>query len=180
MRKIIATLLTAFGIGGSAAAAKAPEAPAPSMSGDLRAMVLNLSPSEIGLTPENFPHRVWGVVMETGLDAGYYTLVVLADGSTSLYFSTGGGIIGAGEHSSVREASTNFIGMANKSLDSANSASAFPPPNSGNTVFYFLTFNGTKTYTAPEIELGENRDSLSNLFHAGHVVIAAVRQTQSQ
>jgi hypothetical protein len=40
----------------------------------------------------------WAILMETGLADACYTLVAVADGSASLYFSNGGGIIGGGEH----------------------------------------------------------------------------------
>ena len=38
---------------------------------------------------------VWGVLMELGLEQGVATMVAFADGTVSLYFSGGGGIIGA-------------------------------------------------------------------------------------
>jgi len=176
MRKIFAALLSFFGAGH--AAAQTPPGPPESITSDLRSMVLNLSPDEIGITRENFPHQVWGVVMETGMDAGFYTLVVLADGTTSLYFSNGGGIIGAGEEPEVQEASRQFIGWGNRLLGPAGSAPSTQPPAKGSTKFFFLTFDGIRSYTAPEIELGEERDSLAPLFHAGHAVIAAARQAQ--
>jgi hypothetical protein len=176
MRKIFAALLSMFGAG--QAAAQTPPGPPESITGDLRSMVLNLSPGEIGITRENFPHKAWGVVMETGMDAGFYTLVVLADGTTSLYFSNGGGIIGAGERPQVQEASRQFIGWGNRLLGSAEAVASTQPPANGNTKFLFLTFDGIRSYVAPEVELGEERDSLAPLFHAGHAVIAAVRQAR--
>ena len=176
MWKILATLLSIFGA--SQAAARQPDQAPQPITSDLRSMVLNLSPAEIGLSPQTFPHQAWGVVMETGMDGGYYTLVALADGTTSLYFSTGGGVIGAGEKPEVREASRQFIGWGNRLLGSAQPTASMQPPAAGDTQFFFLTFDGVRSYAAPEIELGEERDSLSPLFHAGHAVIAAVRQAQ--
>jgi len=174
MIKFIATLLSALGVATANAQPPVPsEKPA---TGEIREMALRLSGKEIGLTPEIFPQRAWGALMETGIEEGYFTLVVLADGTTSLYFSTGGGIIGAGEHPKVREASNQFIGLANRLLDSSAPARSTTPPKDGETVFYFLTFDGVRTYSAPEIELGEERDALSPLFHAGHAVITAARK----
>ncbi|MEW9572692.1 hypothetical protein ABQJ54_13110 [Rhodanobacter sp. Si-c] len=150
------------------------------VSAGLRSMVLGLSPAEIGITPNSFPHQVWGIVMETGMRDGYYTLAVLADGTASLYFSNGGGIIGSGEKLEVRQVSQQFIGSANRFVGSSKPAASLEPPSQGNTEFFFLTFQGVQTYAAPEVELGEKRDSLAPLFHAGHAVIAAVRQSQSK
>lgn len=162
---------------GASHAAAQPAPPEPVVSG-LRAMVLGLSAEEIGITRENFPHAAWGVVMETGMEAGFYTLVVLADGTTSLYFSNGGGTIGAGEKPQVREASQQFIGWGNRFVDSTRPGLSTAPPANGITRFFFLTFDGIRSYSAPEVELGEESDDLSPLFHAGHAVIAAIRQGQ--
>lgn len=174
MRKIIATLLSMFGAS-HAAAQPAPASPEPAVSG-LRSMVLGLSADEIGITRENFPHPAWGVVMETGMAGGFYTLVVLADGTTSLYFSGGGGTVGAGEKPAVREASQQFIGWGNRFVASAEPGRSTAPPAHGVTRFFFLTFDGLRAYSAPEVELGQERDELSPLFHAGHAVITAIRQ----
>ena len=176
MRKILAGLLPILGLGGVAAQ---PQSTLPAeVSSDLRSMVLGLTPKEIGLSQESSAGSVWGVVMETGMERGYYTLVVLADGTTSLYFSNGGGIIGAGEHESVREASQEFLAAGNSSAHAAASAPSTAPPANGATTFFFLTFDGLRSYTAPEGELGEKRDQLAPLFHAGHAVITQLRLAQ--
>jgi hypothetical protein len=177
--KIIASFLAVFGIGTQAVSAEN-QPQANQMTQELRMMALNLSPDSVGLSANNFTHEVWGVLMETGMEGGSYSLVVIADGSTSLYFSNGGGIIGAGEHAPVKEASKNFIGLANKYVSQSKPTSSFPLPNEGRTIFYFLTFHGVKAYEAKEIELGEERDPLSNLFHAGHAVIAEARKASAK
>ncbi|HSM50352.1 MAG TPA: hypothetical protein VLA75_03020 [Thermoanaerobaculia bacterium] len=138
-------------------------------------MVLGLAPGEIGLSPESYPGKVWGVVMETGLEGGFYTLVAMADGSTSLYFSTGGGILGGGEHERVREASRELLAVADRLASAAAPAAGTAPPGTGFTQFFLLTFEGLLSYSAPEVELGEQRDPLAPLFHAGHAVITQLR-----
>lgn len=177
MRRLFTTVLAFLGLGGAANASVLPKEP-DAITQDLRMMALALTPDAIGISQQSYPHEVWGVLMETGMERGAYTLVALADGTTSLYFSAGGGIIGAGEHTSVRQASGQLIDLANESVAAATLTGAYPLPKAGQTVFYFLTFHGVKTYTAKEVDLGEMRDKLSNLFHAGHGVIAAVRQTK--
>ena len=176
MKKFILGLLGAVGLI-SQSSTGAQTSPS-EMSKELRTMVLNLRASDIGINKDDYPLKVWGVVMETGVDEGYYTLVSLADGSTSLYFSNGGGIIGAGEHVEVKKVSHQFLAVANQSVEHAVSTESFPTPENGQTIFYFLTFDGVKTYSAPEQMLGEEKDKLSNLFHAAHAVIAEVRQVK--
>lgn len=55
---------------------------------------------------------VWGILMETGYPQGIATLVSLADGTTSLYFSNGDGMIGGGQHANIAQASKAFVAAA--------------------------------------------------------------------
>lgn len=149
-------------------------------SESLRDLVFSLKPEQIGLTKENFKHSIWGIIMETGLSDGYYTLVSLADGTTSLYFSNGGGIIGGGEHENVREASRNFIAGAQHFYKKAVKDATHSAPNNGEVKFYFLGFNETFMYSAPENTLGDNKDDLSQLFYVAHGVITELREMQEK
>ena len=142
---------------------------------DLRLTALQVTPEELGIDPEQFPGNIWGVLMETGFDDGAFTLVALADGTASLYFSTGGGIIGAGQHETVREALRDFILLANEFESAGEPVHEFPMPDDGWVNFYFRTFAGVLHYSAEEVELGEGRDPLSPLFHAGHRVLTEIR-----
>lgn len=64
---------------------------------ELRRRLLAARAAELGLVA-GAPTEAWGVLMETAYPDAVVTLVALADGTTSLYFSNGGGIIGAGAH----------------------------------------------------------------------------------
>ena len=72
------------------------------MSQQLRAEALARSAQDLGLSSSPEDPTVFGILMETGYPEAVATLAVFVEGSTSLYFSSGGGIIGAGEHDSVR------------------------------------------------------------------------------
>ena len=148
------------------------------MYDELRSMVLNLNPKDIGLTKDNFPHPVFALVMETGFPEGSFTLSVVADGSTSLYFSNGGGIIGGGEHENVREVSGYLLSGAQHFYKKAKKAAAFPKPEAGEVIFYFITFDGVRSYSALENNLGNEKDELSDLFFAAHNVITELRKVE--
>ena len=146
----------------------------------LRSMVLNLKPEDIGITKENFPHPVFAIVMETGFQKGSCTLSSIADGTTSLYFSSGGGIIGGGTHENVRTASGYFLSGAQHFFNKAQKVTAFPKPDPGRVTFYFVSFEGVFSYTALEDDLGNKRNELSDLFFAAHNVIAELRKMEDE
>lgn len=175
MRLVVVCLVLIGSTCSAMAQALAPPMSPAEISAALRSRIFGLSPGAIGISRENTDGEVWGVVMESGLGPGFYTLVVLADGTTSLYLSTGGGIIGAGEHESVRKASRELIEVGNRHADAAVPASSTAPPANGATRFFLLTFDGLRSYTASENAAGEDGVQTSPLFFAGQAVITQVR-----
>jgi len=180
MKKVIASLVALLGFGSQSQAAATQPLQEKDVMAGLRQMALDLKPEEIGLNRSNFPKEAWGLLFETANTSGTYTLVVLADGTASLYFSNGGGIIGAGQHESVRKASANLLAGANQFYSSATRVSEFPMPEAGFSNFYFLTYGGVFRYGAKEIDLGEGRDKFSDLFHAAHYVIGQLREIEQK
>ena len=150
------------------------------MTDQLRSMVLTLNPNDIGLTRENFPYPVFALLVETGFSEGWFTLSSVADGTTSLYFSSGGGIIGGGEHEDVRRASGLLLSRAQHFVKPARKVTTFPTPEPGEVVFYFVTFEGVRAYSAPEDDLGNKKDEFSELFFAAHNVITALRKIEDK
>jgi len=117
--------------------------------------------------------------METGYPEAVASLVAFADGSVSLYFSNGGGVIGAGGHQVVRDAADGFLEAAEACCSQLQAAPDAPLPATGRTRFYVRTFAGTVTAEVDEQELGEGHHSLSPLFYAAHEVITRVREAGS-
>jgi len=138
----------------------------------MRSMILDLDAEQIGELKDK---PVWAVLMETGYPQAAATLVAVADGAASLYFSNGGGIIGAGEHDNVRPVSLSFVKMAEGYLADMKKVEEFPLVTPGNTTFYVVTPQGVFTHTAKENDLGEKRDQLSKLFYRGHDLITRMR-----
>src|SRR5882724_6714324 len=76
----------------------------------LRQNVLGLDPSAVGLAPTPGRPRVWGGLMDMGYpDRRWASLVVVGDGTVSLYTSTGGGMIGAGAHPNVAAVAERWL-----------------------------------------------------------------------
>jgi hypothetical protein len=100
------------------------------------------------------------------------------DGTTSLYFSNGGGFIGAGAHATVAEASLRWLASGQEFLPELSVIADPQLPTVGMTQFVAVTFGGLRATDAPENELGEGRHTLSPLFYAGQEVITQIRLTQ--
>jgi hypothetical protein len=141
----------------------------------LRDMVFGAKPDSIGLHQTPAPGRVWGVVMETGYEEAVATLVALADGTVSLYFSNGGGIIGLGAHEEIQRASQALLEFAPGFAKYCQPATKNPLPRREHTSFYLLLHNAILTADAREADLGNDRHDLSPLFHRAHKLITEIR-----
>jgi len=140
---------------------------------ELRAQLLHGTASQFAIPPVA---AVWGVLMETAHPEGATTLVALDDGSASLYFSSGGGVIGGGQHPSINAAARRLVEIAGRHVSELSATSEFPLPGRGEVKFYALTNNGVLQGSAREETLGEGSHSLSEMFFAGHDVITGLRE----
>jgi hypothetical protein len=139
----------------------------------LRDQALAVDAGQLGLRTDGA--STWAVLMETGYPNAVATLAVFADGTTSLYLSSGGGVIGAGGHAPVREAAAAMLVAAERFRSVCAPMITTPYPEAGRVRFYLRTAEGTLGAEADEQELGHHRHRLSPLFHAGHKVLTAVR-----
>ena len=144
---------------------------------DLRQQVLGLTPDQLGNGALG-DAPILALLMETGYPEAVATLVAVADGTTSLYFSNGGGFIGAGTHAAVVEASRRWLETGQEFLSQLSVMADPPLPTEGLTQFVAVTPEGLRGGVAPEEELGEERHDLSALFYAGQDVITQIRLTQ--
>ena len=142
----------------------------------LRSRLLALDPGEVGLEPSAETPNVWAVLMEFRLsDGGAVTLVAVADGSTSLYFSNGGGILGTGEKEAVARASQALVALAEDHYNRMAPTEDFPLPVRDKIQFYVLTYAGAYTANLDEEGLGAGEHEFSPLFYAANEVITQVR-----
>ena len=141
----------------------------------LRQSALTVDRSRVGIPPSSPDAPVWGVLMEMGYDKATITLFTLIDGTTSLYFSNGGGVIGGHGHEPVCEANAAFIAEANRSLSLLKPGTSTSIPTTNQAIFYALTDDGYLTGTGQLAELGSGRHPLARLFHAGDDVLTQLR-----
>jgi hypothetical protein len=141
----------------------------------LRNQILNLDPASAGFLRDAVGNAPWGCLMETAYPNGTATLVCLRDGTTSLYTSSGFGIIGGGAHEAVVRENAALLAALEEHLSEMSSSTDLSLPREGQTVIRALTFDGQRRYEAAEEELGEGRNALSPVFHAAHGVITQLR-----
>jgi hypothetical protein len=141
----------------------------------LRTRLLETDPHQVGIEPGAEMPTVWGVLMEFGASGSLVTLVSLADGTTSLYFSTGGGILGGGGHPEVAAASIRLVTLAEGFYDKMMPTTEFPLLVQGRIQFYVLTYSGAYMTDVDAEELTHGNHEFSPLFLAANDVITQVR-----
>lgn len=115
------------------------------------------------------------ILMETGMEDTCYSLVAVSDGSASLYFSNGGGIIGAGQHPQGAEAAKSFLEFSRQFDNQLTKTTEYPLPMPGMTRFYVIKTGIVLSGEFKEDDLGNQKLPLSPLFHKGHELITVVR-----
>ena len=142
----------------------------------LRDKAVGVHPEEHELRPTaELPNVACGI-MELGFPEAIATLVAFADGNTSLYFSNGGGIVGAGQHPTVRRAAAIFLIAAERIVDTLAPATERPYPITGHARFYIRTYDELLTAEVDGEILAAGTHPLSDFFFCGHALITAVRE----
>ena len=142
----------------------------------LRTQALSLDPASI-VVPTGEPwHGAAMAVMELAVEKGTASVVAVADGSVSLYLSTGGGVIGAGGHASVRDAAGRFRLLAGELRGAmAVAVDGFPLPEAGEVRFHVTTGEERYSSAAPESALRSGRHPLAQLYAAGQDLLTEIR-----
>jgi hypothetical protein len=171
----MANWLRKFFGGSSNPATVATDASGGGVYSNLRHQALTVRRADVGIPAPPPESPAWCVVMETGYPGANATLVAFGDGTTSLYFSNGGGVIGGHAHENVRRAGAAFVEAANRARQGMKPCESFPAPSECRVLFYTRTDSEALTCEAGETELGDGRHPLSPLFYAGQEVLTQLR-----
>ena len=144
----------------------------------LRDRILTTDPREIGLSSTEGGPETWAVVMDMGWPDATVTLVGVGDGTTSLYFSNGGGIIGAGESPRVAATTRHFVAEAANYLAAMTPTKEYPLPETGRVRFTIMTYQGAYTADVAEAELQQGQHPLTPLYALAQEVITQMRLEQ--
>ncbi len=141
---------------------------------EMRNLAFTMNPEDLHIAKKN-DSQIYAMFMEAGYRDTVVSLRCFSEGSISLLFSNGGGMIGIGEHEAARTAGLEFIESAGEYLPLAHKTRSFELPMPGKTRFYFLTFAGVYALDDNEEVLGNGSSRLSPLFYKGQDVITQAR-----
>jgi hypothetical protein len=149
-----------------------PRTDAPVMM-QLREQLLRSSPAELGITPRG--KKPYVAVMDIAYPNAVVSVVTASSGDASIYFSTGGGIIGGIGHEDVRRAAIAFVKATGRerTLLTPTTESGHPPV--GQVRFFTRAVDGLRSATVAENQLRSGTHALSPLYLKGQDVIAQLR-----
>ena len=140
----------------------------------MRARAFSARPVDLGIAPSRTLPRVWGAMMELGLEGGPATLVCLGDDSTVLLLSDAPPVR-SGEDVAIRDANRRFLAGAEGLLELTDPVREPPLPARREVRFHVLTYDGVRSAAASGPELSAGGGPLFPLFLAGRDVLARLR-----
>ena len=151
--------------------------------GLLRGRINGLTPSAVGIWPTRGLPHVWGLLCDIGTSMGILTLVALADGSTSVYASYGGGLIGAGSRRPVAAATRALLSTVEHLLAdfAPTDMSTLPDlPGEDTVSIVVLTYDGRRVASAPLDVVAQRGHPLAAAWMAIDAVLAQLRVVQAE
>jgi hypothetical protein len=142
---------------------------------DMRSMALGIDPAAISMPDGARWTGALIAAMEIGLPEATATVIAIADGTVSMYLSSGGGVIGAGEHAAVRGVAERFRTVVAENRGLLERTGVFAPPEIGEVRFHARIGDDRLTGAAPESALKTGRHPLAPLYAAGQDVLTEIR-----
>ena len=166
---LAATFVTLDGVARVATAQQKPALKTANPFNVLREQALKVEARQIGLSHSS--GQVWGAIIDMTVENGTATVVCFLDGTTSLYTSRGGGIIGAGGHESVRKTTIAFLKLVDAHVGWLPVATDFTLPKEGDVKFFFRRDVSMLVGEASLQELSSEKHPLFKVFQALQDVI---------
>lgn len=144
----------------------------------LRTAALAVDESLVGPPPLAHPD-VLGAVIDIPREGGMASVVAMADGTTSMYTSTGGGTIGAGAHVSVAGATRTLLATLQGHLEMLPPDERTDLPPADLVQVTVVTPAGRRRASLPsEAFWGREPSTVVELIAAIHGVITALREVE--
>lgn len=110
------------------------------------------------------------------MEGAIVTTVAYQTGDASLYLSSGGGVIGGGQHQNVNSAAKQWVTLAQTFLDKTTKTETTPLPGEDVVKFYLLTNKGVYVGQEQMKNLENNSSSWFKLFEEANSVLTALRE----
>lgn len=143
----------------------------------MRAMSFDVKPADLHITRENHG-QIYGVFMETGLNTAAYSVRCFKDGTISIYFTNGGGLIGIGEHEQARARGIELISFSENFKKRARKVTTRDLPSPGETFFYLLSFDGVYLLSVKTDDIEDENNELYPLYMKAQDVITEARKIE--
>ncbi len=140
-----------------------------------RAAAFRVTPDDLAL-PADWGDRPYGVVMEMGGPRGVMTLVAFATGESSMFHSSGSGIIGRPSHVHVVIQAKRLVEAAADHAPRLEPTAEFPSPPAGAMHLYVLTAKGVLAARDEIAPLRSGRRPLSPLLEVGDELMSEFLQ----
>lgn len=122
---------------------------------------------------------VAAIVIDIPAESGYATIAGFADDTTSLYTSSGGGTLGAGNVLPVAEATQQLLHAAAAQMDTFEETDAGGWPPAGSVRFHLVTAEGNRFLDIPEDSFwGRDSSEHMPLVKAAQGVVTGIRMVQ--
>ncbi|MFD2517596.1 hypothetical protein [Salinimicrobium flavum] len=141
---------------------------------EMRNMAFSTKAEQLGL-PNIADDKVYGLITEMAMNPGSATVISFLTGDTSLYLSSGGGFIGAGQHEEVRQMLAQKVDRFQNYLSKARKIDEPSLPEEGTVNFNFLTKNGIYSVTQNMTDLESGKSEFSDLFKEVNEIITQIR-----
>ncbi|MEW5675793.1 hypothetical protein ABGT15_05730 [Flavobacterium enshiense] len=98
-------------------------------------MAFSVSPEQLGLSLQNDKTEVYGIIMDWEMGGATATTISYITGDASLYLSSGGGVIGGGQHQNVSSAAKEFVKLGETYLNKTDKVEEPSLPNKNEVIF---------------------------------------------
>ena len=142
---------------------------------EMRDGFLAVSPETNHMAPtDDLPH-VYGAVIDIGFEA-LFTVAAFADGTTSVYNSTGGGAAALGTLPEAAMMSRAMLRALEAEVSGFKPVDSTPLPAFGRVRFTVLTYDGRLGVNADGAALIKGQHKLSKPFAAAMTIMERARQ----
>jgi hypothetical protein len=147
----------------------------------MRNLALTVSAAKAGEPSTAKPNEPLAVLMDLPTTTRTATIVAYADGTASIYTSSGVGYLGGSQkYPAIHEAAVKMLAAGRRAQAKMQITRQFPLPDQREIVFYVVMENGVFTARVPQEEFKKSTHPLSELYAASQEVITQYRLNVSK